>query len=98
MRERVRECELDIDAWGMKRVMQTPNKLISAIKCWYRKYQTAKCKQSRARSDLPPRQRCVCDLWWEVPQAMDKVDTETENSRYVDVQAIETAEAPAAPP
>lgn len=29
---------------------------------------------------------------------MGKVDTETENSRYVDMQAIETAEAPAAPP
>lgn len=33
-----------------------------------------------------------------VPQAMGKVDTETENPGQVDRQAIETAEAPAVPP
>jgi hypothetical protein len=44
-------------------------------------------------------ERCVCVACWKVPQAMGKVDTETENSRHVDMQAIETAaEAPAAPP
>jgi hypothetical protein len=43
-------------------------------------------------------ERCVCDACWKVPQAMGKVDPETENSRHVDMQAIETAEAPAAPP
>jgi hypothetical protein len=43
-------------------------------------------------------ERCVCDSWWKVPQAMVKVDTESENSRCVDMHAIETVEAPAAPP